>query len=295
MKLLAPTRPAELPEEALLARLRCRRAAIKPGAANPVKGSPSADVVSWVYRRLNRRLRKQLEPFLDLIAMRSLVLILRYKLAGEAPPAALLNNTLLAGSLIRLVTMVGESETTIARLEAALAREYPFVAGLTVTYRNQGPGGVDQQLADGILQHGLARAGNGVLKETLRYLVDVRNCLMIRKLWHWRVNQPPPLTDGGTMASSRLHRIWATHDSDRLARLVVRRAGVPLASANTVAIEQCLLGGLTRMFRRAGRDPLGLAIVIEYFWLAQLAVHNQMLRQTLGQDREEFIAEVLLL
>lgn len=295
MKLLTPTAPAELPEEALLARLRCRRAAIDLKVESSVSELPAADLVFWVYRRLNHRLRKRLEPFLELLAMRSLVLGLRYALAGEAAPAAVLNNALLAGPLKRLVMSVEESEVTVARLEAALISDYPFVAGLLSTYRGQGPGGVERQLGDGILQHGLARSAHDTLRETLRYLIDMRNCLMINKLWRWQVSLAPPLTAGGTIATDRLQRIWASRDSDRLARLTARRAGEPLASADTVKTEQCLLGGLTRLLRRAGRDPLGLAVVIEYLWLAQLAVHNQLLRQALAADRSELLEEVLLL
>jgi hypothetical protein len=295
MKLLIPTRPAELPEEALLARLRCRRAAIDLRAADHVTEAPATDISLWVYRRLNSRLRKRLEPILDLLAMRSLVLGLRYALAGETPPAAVLDHCLLDEPLKRLVTITAESETIIAWLEEALGKSYPFADGLVVTYRNQGPGGVEQQLADGILQHGLARADSDILKETLRYLVDMRNCLMIHKLWRWQVRQAPPLTAGGRFATTGLLRIWATNDRDRLVRLATRLAGQPLTSAEVVGMEQSLLNGLTRFLRRAGRDPLGLAVVIEYLWLAQLAVHNQILRQALSADRDELLEEVLLL
>ncbi len=293
MKLLASTQPSELPTEALLARLRCRRAAINL-AAEHVTDTPATDVVSWVYKRLNCRLRKRLEPFLDLLAMRNLTLALRYTLADETPPASLINSSLLAKPLQRLVMATEETENTIAQLEAALTNDYPFAVGLTAVYQNQGPGGVEQQLADGILQHGLARAGNDILKATLRYLVDMRNCLMINKLWRWQVSQAPQLTIGGMLATNRMQRIWATHDSDRLTSLTSRLAGEPLISTEAIGMEQSLLRGLTRLLRRAGRDPLGLAVIIEYLWLAQIAVHNQLLRQTLALDREELLEEVLL-
>jgi len=293
MKLLASTQPPELPTEALLARLRCRRAVIDL-AADHVTEAPATDVVIWVYKRLNSRLRKQLEAFLDQLAMRNLILTLRYTFAGETPPAALLNNSLLAKPLQQLVTTTGETETTIARLEAALSSDYPFAVGLSATYQNQGPGGVEQRLADGILQHGLARAGDNIIKATLRYLIDVRNCLMINKLWRWQVIQAPLLTTGGLLATTSLQQIWATHDSDRLTRLTTRLAGEALLITETIGMEQSLLRGLTRFLRRAGRDPLGLAVVIEYLWLAQLAIHNQLLRQALALDREELLEEVLL-
>jgi hypothetical protein len=293
MQLLATTPPSELPTDALLARLRSRRAAIDLVAGKDVGAAPG-EVVAWVYRRLNRQLRKRLGPFLDLMAMRSLILALRYQLAEEEPPAAVLQGTLLAWPLQEMLQLP-EAEATVAGLEAALVEHYPFVAGLAACWRSQGPGGVEQQLAVGILQHGLARSGRGIVSRTLGYLVDMRNCLVIRKFWRWQVNQAPQLIPGGTLPIEALQRIWATRAEDRLDGLVGKLAGTPVRSPAAVAMEQGLLNGLSRLLRRAGRDPLGLAVVIEYLWKSQLAVHNQVLRKTLGEHREELYEEALLL
>ena len=130
------------------------------------------------------------------IGWRSLVLTLRYTLVGEVAPVTLLNSSLLAEALQQLVATTEDAEAIVAQLEAALVKDYPFVAGLTVCYGQQGPGGVEQQLVDGILRHGLDRAGNDLLNTVLSYLVDMRNCLMIHKLWRWQVTQAPPLTMG---------------------------------------------------------------------------------------------------
>jgi hypothetical protein len=292
MKLLDSTKPAELPTEALLARLRSRRAEID--LIDPVAAG-STEVAVWVYQRLNRRLRSRLGPVFELLAMRNLTLQLRYVLAGEIPPPTILSNALLAKPLRQLVARVAETESLIAQLEAALVGDYPFVAGLTVTYRQQGPGGVERQLSDGMLRQGLDKSRNALLKTTLRYLIDMRNCLMLSRLWRWQVKQAPPLTAGGNIDPTNLQRIWASHDSERLARLTERLAGEPLQGGATIDMEQSLLHGLTRLLRRAGRDPLGLAVIIEYLWQSELAVHNQLLRQTLSDDRDSLLEEVLLL
>jgi len=296
MKLLDSTKPAELPAEALLARLRSRRAGID--LLDPATAG-STDATLWVYQRLNRSLRRRLEPFFELLAMRNLILRLRYLLAGEQP-AARLNNTLLAGSLRQLLVSIGENETLIAQLEAALVSDYPFTSGLTVTYREQGPGGMERQLTDGILADALERSRNDLLKRVLSYLIDMRNCLMLSRLWCWQVKQLPPLTGGGTLDRNNLQRIWASHDSERLARLTERLTGEPLRSGKmntrvTIGMEQAFLSGLTSLLRRLGRDPLGAAVIIEYLWRNELAIHNQWLRQTLGEDRETLFEEVLLL
>ncbi len=293
MQLLATTRPAELPTDALLARLRCRRAAVDLASGRDPGGSPG-EIVDWVYRRLNRQLRKRLGPFLDLLAMRNLVLVLRYRLAEENPPASLRQNALLAKPLQELIAAT-DAEATIVRLEAALERDYPFVDGLAATWRSQGPGGVEQQLASGILQHGLNRSGKGIVNRILSYQIDMRNCLVVKKYWRWQVSQTPQLTAGGAIPVERLDRIWATRDEGRLAALVGKLGGMPVRNLEAVNVEQSLINGLTRLLRQAGRDPLGLAVIIEYLWKTQLAAQNRLLRSVLADDRQELLEEVLML
>ena len=293
MQLLAMTQPAELPADALLARLRSRRSAIDL-ASDRTGGTPPEEVIEWVYRRLNRQLRKRLGPFLDLLAMRYLILALRYLLAEEDPPVSVWQNELLAKPLKQLM-MAPDSAITVARLEAALVGDYPFVEGLTVTWHSQGPGGVEQQLAGGILRYGLNRSASGIVRRTLSYLIDMRNCLVVKKFWRWQVSQAPLLTDGGTISVDHLSRIWTTRDGDRLAALVGKLAGTRNRSEKAVNMEQDLINGLTRLLRRSGRDPLGLGVVIEYLWKTQLAAHNRLLRSILADDRQDLLGEVLLL
>lgn len=296
MKLLDATKPAELPTEALLVRLRSRRAGID--LANPGEAG-STEATDWVYQHLNRRLRNRLEPFFELIAMRNLTLQLRYLLAGETPTPSL-KRSFLAKPLRQLLAEISDNETLVAQLEAALVNDYPFAAGLTVIYREQGPGGVERQLAEGILVDALERSRNEFLKSFLRYLIDMRNCLMLTRLWRWQVKQPPALTGGGSLDRNKLQRIWANHDRERLAMLTERLTGEISRSEKThgsvsIAMEQAFLHGLTRLLRRLGRDPLGTAIIIEYLWRCELAMHNRLLRQTLPDNREHLLEEVLLL
>jgi hypothetical protein len=296
MKLLDSTKPSELPTEALLARLRSRRAGID--LIDPVAAG-STEATVWVYQRLNKRLRHRLEPFFELLAMRNLTLQLRYLLAGELP-ATILNNSLLAKPLRQLLANSVENQALIAQLEAALVSDYPFALGLAATYREQGPGGVERQLTDSMLVDALKRSRDVPLKRTLGYLIDMRNCLMLSRLWRWQVTQPPTLTAGGSLDRNSLQRIWARHDSERLTSLAERLTGEPLKNIKidggvTISMEKAFLHGLTSLLRRLGRDPLGLAVIIEYLWRVELAVHNQLLRKTLSDDRDSLLEEVLLL
>ena len=80
-----------------------------------------------------------------------------------------------------------------------------------------------------------------------------------------------------------------------MALQVKQLAGGPAGHQGTVNLEQTLINGLTRLLRQAGRDPLCLAVIIEYLWKSQLAAHNQILRRILAEDRDDLFEEVLLL
>jgi hypothetical protein len=97
-----------------------------------------------------------------------------------------------------------------------------------------------------------------------------------------------------------LNRIWARNDHERLTGLAERLTGESLKNVKaegglTISMEQAFLRGLTNLLRRLGRDPLSLAVIIEYLWRIDLSVHNQLLRQSLPDDRDPLLEEVLLL
>lgn len=278
----------------MLARLRCQRAAIDQSAGRDTVIYP-ASAALWVYRHLNARLRERLEPYLDLLAMRQLILALRYTLAGEAPAAGLFNHSLLAAQLVQILTRQESTDAKVSRLETSLATNYPFSKGAAETYRKQGPGGLELQFSSGMLEHALGRANQNVIKLTLRYLIDMRNLLMINKLWRWQVKRPPPITAGGNLAATSLLNIWLSGDRERLARLTARLTGASLRSTAILGIEKGLLLGLSRLLRKAGRDPLNMAVIVEYLWKQQLAAHDQLLRQLLPAERKNLLEEVLLL
>lgn len=281
--LLAPSSPVELPTEALLARLRARRAALDLSGARRIDPAP-AEMIAWLHPRLSRSLRTAILPYLEVEAMRILLIALRHRLGGEPAPAGLLTRSWLAGELPVLLEHPGDSRLVVARLEQWLRADYPFAAGLTAGYLQAGPGGVEQQLAAGVLGHGLGKTRDPVVRMALRFLVDVRNLLALLRHWRWQLRTAPPLLPGGELATGVLHRAWAAGDHDRLNRLVSRLSGAASVDLEPRAAERQLLGGLTLKLRRAGRDPLGVGVVIDSLWRCRIAAGNQALRQVAGEE-----------
>lgn len=281
--LLAPPPLTDLPAEALLARLRARRAALdRYGGAG---GGPDPEaLLSWLHPRLAHSLRRALRPCLELEAMRFVLLVLRHRLGGEPAPPELLHQAWLAPALAPLLDHPGHAASVVADLEAWLAGDYPFAAGLTDTYLRQGPGGVEQQLAAGMLAAALAAARVPAVHMTVRFFIDLRNLLAVLRHWRWQLRVPPRLLPGGEVARDLLTRAWARNDLGTVARLASRLAGVPLMELEPRTAERHLLGGLTRRLQRAGRDPLGVAVVIETLWRCRVAARNRALQEQAGGE-----------
>jgi len=273
MKLLAPPPPAELPAEALLARLRCRRAALARGA-----GADPTVTHAWLLPRLDRRLRRVLTPYLEVMAMRTLGLALRHRLAGVSPPATLLHQPWLAAELAPLVEAPGESRVVVARVEQALAVDYPFVRGMVGDFRNQGPGAVETRLTEGMLGQALALAQDPAVRLTVRCFIDLRNLLAVLRHWRWQLRQPPPLLPGGEIAPPRLRKAWAGNDRHAFTGLAARLGTGGPIDFEPRAAERQLLAGLGERIRQAGRDPLGTGVVLDTLWRGTMAARYHPLR-----------------
>ncbi len=281
--LLAPPSPTDLPAEALLARLRARRAGLE--LSDAAGGGPApAEFIDWLAPRLGRALWEALRPCLEIEAMHLLLLALRHRLGGEPVPAGLLRRPWLAADLAGLIDRPGEPRQVVARLEERLSGTCPFAAGLVAGYLRQGPGWVEQQLAAGVLGQALDRARAPAVRMTVRFLVDVRNLLAVLRHRRWQLRIPPPLLAGGELDAGILRRAWEAADAVQLRQLAGRLGGTAPVDLEPRAVERQLLGALTVRLRRAGRDPLDVGVVVDALWRCRIAARNRALRQACGEE-----------
>ena len=283
MKLLREIDTIGAPPDYLFARIRCRRAALDTSGQRSWRGPADprqalrAEYV-WIYRQLDRRLRRKILPFFEYVELRSLVIALRYLAAGEQ--AALqrqLDFSLLDQQLQSLLLGAERVAPVTSALERLLAAEYPFFVGLAEIYLRQGPGGLEQALLGGCLQQAVGRCRGRLLHQLMSYLRDMRNLLAVYKHLHWQVPSAPPLLAGGELDLSRCEKICATGDLAGLLELMKKFAGQP-GNPEAVGVEAFLMQGLTNRLRRAGRDPLQPGLVLDYLWRCQLAARNRGLR-----------------
>ncbi|MBW6511075.1 MAG: hypothetical protein K0A93_03010 [Desulfuromonadaceae bacterium] len=277
MNLLIDSTTAGYPSDYLFARIRYRRATLDSSGPGG-RGGPRQTMLGeyiWVYQQLNHRLRQQLLPFFEYVELRTLVIILRYLAAND--PAAVetqLRLSLLGPQLKKIVRNAAHVATAISTLERQLADSYPYFSGLSTTWLRQGPGGLEQALLGGCLQHAVTRNCCHSLREMLVYLLDMRNLMALHKHLHWQVTTPPPFLNGGTLSAPGCEKIWATRDLHKVGDLMQQQTGLP-GDPETIGCEDFLLRGLTRRLRHIGREPLQIGLVLDYLWRCWMAARDR--------------------
>jgi hypothetical protein len=296
MQLLAPIPPSEWPAEALLARLRGRRAVLGRGDLNQEQADSPEQVflreLTWVYRHLETKFRRTMQAYFEIVAMRQVNQALRYRLNGEPAPQAFLRMELLDRSLRQTFSVDQDPLELVNHLERSWSA-WQFVSGLSRQYLEQGPGGVEQQLSCGILAQGL-QDSKGVVRWFVMALIDLRNILAVLKYWRWQAKLAPQLLAGGNVSISKLKRIWRAQDRQQLGSVVGKVAGGTVAGSEPRQVERIMLAGIGRQLHRYGRDPLSVAVVIDYLWRRHVAAQNQQLRLLIGRDQQELLLEAML-
>ncbi|HEY5674458.1 MAG TPA: hypothetical protein VIR78_12180 [Malonomonas sp.] len=280
MKLLREIAIVGAPDDYLYARIRSRRAALDTSGRGSWSGPAEPRLAlraeyRWVYSQLNQRSRRKLLPLFEYAELRTLVIALRYLAAEEhSEKTAQLQLSLLQPQLRKLLLGTEPISVVLSALQRMLAADYPYFSGLLETYLRQGPGGLEQALLGGCLQRAVKTTRCRPVRELLVYLLDMRNLLAVYKHLHWQVTAPPPLLSGGELETALLKKIWAAGDLSGLLNLVVKRAGQP-GDPEKTGVEDFLLQGLSSKLRRGGREPLQLALLLDYLWRCQLAARNR--------------------
>jgi hypothetical protein len=272
MELLRERDRAAPPADTLYARLSYRRHKLRA-----VDGDPQHWLLRefrWLYRCLDRKLMAQLRPLFEASALRSLILYLR-QLESDArsAPRPPLQTSLLSPAIQREFAKGPRTRTLVSRLERRLAETQPYFRGLEEAFLRHGPGGVEQALVGGHLQHALAQANSPALREHLGEMLDIRNLTALYKHLHWQVKAEPPLLDGGRISRARCLRLWRERDLEGLKGLVRTTFHVS-GSASQRGLEDVLLDGVSARLQRAGRLPLHPVRVIDYLWRCRMTARS---------------------
>jgi hypothetical protein len=297
------------PAEYLLARIRGRRAKLiaarlAPVAGElPVPGGMTATAAReqlraefcWVYRQMNDELRQTFAPLFFWFELRTILLALRFRRAGERGKAVrLLSASLLAEPVRQALTEEGDPARLIDELAGLLATVAEPCRGLGDICRQQGWKYFEQGLVTCCLERMPGPPVHPLLREFFRALIDLRNLVTLAKQLRWQLKGPSAFIRGGELATTRLEKAREEGTPEGLAALLGSLPGMGAVPAVPGNPEPLLLGWLTRKLRALGRDPLGIGLVLDYLWNCSvearrlgLLFHGQAL------DRETMAAELI--
>lgn len=299
MELLRDRENREYPREYLLARLRARRsrliddwgaalATTEPFAALSVPPGqqvafPTSDEavwtslqqeLVWVHSQMERRTRTIFAPFFLYLELRTIVLCLRRRAAGdEGDMAELLRFSLLSVPARGVLRKNGEILTIVAGLARFFGHAAESGAGLVTAYREHGPAAFEERLANFYLEQTAHSRLHPVIAEFFSTLIDMKNLMILAKHRRWRIVAPPSFIKGGRLHAAQLLDAARARDLSGAVRLcrAVTGAEIDPAAGN---IESLLLAALSRLAHRVSRENEGIGLILDYLWRCAMQARN---------------------
>jgi vacuolar-type H+-ATPase subunit C/Vma6 len=146
--------------------------------------------------------------------------------------------------------------------------------GLTEIADAEGLRGVEQQLTNTYLVHTVHAKLHPLVRDFFIRIIDARNIISLYK--YLRMNMTAALTfiPGGTIPDTRLRDILDKKDLLRIGSLIREITGTKMEILGAAPVENVLYKEITRFLKKAGRDPLGVGLILDYLWRCSLEAMN---------------------
>jgi vacuolar-type H+-ATPase subunit C/Vma6 len=296
--LLLPVHGTGFPLAYLLSRLRGRRSRLIADWRPLVHGSPSDYLSSaqyqgfvrersldglwtslqqeyrWVFEQLDEPLRRMLAPYFLYAELRTVTVCLRMSESGTADDVrAALASSLLA-PVVCAALMAGETAEAVQRIEVLFRGVAPACRGMASAYADKGLREVERILVAGYLAAMAGRPLHPVLRELFVRIIDARNILTFAAALRQGSRGVPEFIPGGAVAVERLRSLADRGDPFAVTGLVRQTAGILVNAPEASQAEVALYRGISKELRKAGRDPLGVGLIVDYLWRCSLEVTN---------------------
>jgi len=308
------------PEEYLLARIKGRRSGLvrdwnalifeqEIGAASPHlqtdrdQASAASDRIweelleeyEWVYRQMDRHLRKVFAPYFLHAEVRTIILCLRrIQDSASGVISELLNHSLLSRGIKDVLLQGDNLQSVLKSIERLFSDWSKDFSGLSDVLEHDGLRGVEQRLAETTLMVIARSVLHPPLKAFFIRLIDARNIMSIFKYVRFERAAEPHVQHGGSFPNLKLRSIMAKGDITALRGTIREATGIVLDKLEPMQVERALYQGITRWLRRAGREPFGAAPILDYLWRCSIEAMNlSVLHHARGLERDLVTAELV--
>jgi vacuolar-type H+-ATPase subunit C/Vma6 len=249
---------------------------------------------AWLYSQMEKETRVIFAPLFLYFELRTVILCLRQRLAGDGRGCAeLLRFTLLSPKVRRVLQAESDLPTAVGELSKLFACLAQPFKGLRQAYRKQAMAGFEERLTTLYLEHAVNSPLHPALGEFFLRLTDLRNVLTLAKHRRWRITALPSFIRGGSIKDTLFIEAAKEKEGTLAAALVLRLLGTEgdLGAEN---LESVLLSRLTRLVRRQGREPDGIGCILDYLWRSAMEARNlSLLLHGAGIDRELLAGELI--
>jgi vacuolar-type H+-ATPase subunit C/Vma6 len=166
--------------------------------------------------------------------------------------------------------------------------------GLGKSLESGGLRAVEQRLVGTYLSVTIGSDLHQLLKVFFSRIIDARNIMGLYKYLRLGFKVKPEFISGGTISEMRLKDIIKKDDLPGVALLVRECTGIAVERPDPTSIELALYRGMTRWLRKEGRDPFGIAPILDYLWRCSIEAMNlSVLHHTKDLEREAVAAELV--
>lgn len=320
MELLRRVEDRGYPAEYLLSRIRGRRTYLitdwKPlvMSASPPDHLPSArygDIMAddypegvwrsllkefgWVYFRMNRALLEIFRPFFMYAELRTVFICLRHVKGGETGKIErLLPLSLVSERIKKILRGGGNLVSAVGGLEDSFISQSGRFSGLRKILEEGGLQGVEQFLSMKYLEYTAHSKLHPVMKDFFVRIIDSRNILSLYKYVTLNAKNTPFFVNGGRISEKMFLKIADKRDIFEIGSLIRKFTGIWIEKPDATNIENALYRMVTRFLRKAGREPLGIGLILDYLWRCSLEARNlSILFYGSEIDREILTAEMV--
>jgi vacuolar-type H+-ATPase subunit C/Vma6 len=297
------------PADYLLARVRGRRAAlVSDWPSLAASGLPAGttdesiwrallEEFEWLYRQMDRSLRRCFAPVFMLFELKTIVLCVRNKTVQRtAEFERLLERSLLSDRLQQALRESPDVRSTVSAVVELLATVAPDLRALETDYAEEGLRGFENGLMRGYLAQVSATRMLPAIREFFAAFIDLRNLMILYKHLRWEIAGEAVFIRGGTLEPSRFVQAAARKELaglEALAQEVTGSKDVP-AAASEGALETVLLRRMTQQLRKAGRESEDVGLILDYVWRSYVQARNLAVLHHAGDLEPETLERELI-
>ena len=250
----------------------------------------------WVYFQMNNKLRNIFSPFFLYAELRTIFFFLRYRATNEQAKWEQLLSVSLLSQRSKMRLKRGEDIHDAVRIvEELLVSFSSLFRGTGEPFIKEGLRGMERWLTNRYLEHAVTVRNHPVIKRFFVRTIDSRNLLTLYKRLRWDLKGEVDFVRGGSISVRKLRAADEKGDMFNALRMIQAFTGVAVQIPDATSVEKALYTAMTRTLRREGREPSGVALILDYLWRCSMEIRNLgVLIHGEGIDRDILRTELIV-